>query len=269
MNVRIFSQVVCRAIRFAIIAAATLFFSSDAGAQSNGLLTDPVSGIVYQPVTKTVERPVVETRVESRQQTVYRPQTVTESRPETRTYYTPVVEYKWQPRVHGRWNPFRQPTVAYHHVPSTHWERRNDMVQRTTTRTEWVAEQRTVDVPQRIVRMQRDQKVEYEPVGRVAPQGASPPGASESIASRLRPLAANTRVIPMGQRVTRLASSAVASPGIAASTVGRMTSDPPRRSPNQSGLRSTNLSPNVRGQALPPVSSGMGIATMPTLPFMR
>ena len=141
MHVRIYSKVVRPAIQFAVVAAATSIFCTSAAAQSNpGLMTDPSTGIVYQTVTRTVERPVVETRIDSRQQTVYRPQTVTENRPETRTYYTPIVEYKWQPKVHGRWNPFRRPTVAYHHVPTTHWERRDDVVNRTVTRTEWVAE---------------------------------------------------------------------------------------------------------------------------------
>ena len=62
-------------------------------------------------------------------------------------YLAPVVEYKWEPRVQGRWNPFRPPTVAYQHVPHTCWEARNEVVHRTNTRTEWVAERRTVEVP--------------------------------------------------------------------------------------------------------------------------
>ena len=57
--------------------------------------------------------------------------------------------------------------------PATRWSHR------TNTRTEWVAEKRTIEVPQQIVRMQREQKVDYEVVGRVrlhqqpAPRGAS------------------------------------------------------------------------------------------------
>ena len=264
MNHRIFSRVVYRGFAFA--AAATTLICTHANAQSGaGYFTDPNTGIVYQRVTKSIDRPVVETKVEQRDQTVYRPQTVTETKPESRTVYTPVVEYNWEPRLHGRWNPFRRPTVAYHHVGRTRWEARNEVVNRSNTRTEWVAEQRTVEVPQRIVRMQREQKVDYEPVGRVASPSSAP---SSAIASRLRPLDANERVQPLGS--TQITSRFTA-PRIAASTVGRMTSDPPRRSIGQGGMRATNLAPGalgVRGRALPPATGGVGIA-MPSAPFFR
>jgi hypothetical protein len=227
--------------------------------QGAGYETDPATGIVYRKVIRTVERPVVETTVQQRQQTVYRPQTVTEVKPETRTVYTPVVEYKWQPRLHGRWNPFQRPTVAYHHVPTTHWEPRSEVVQRTNTRTEWVAENRTIEEPRRVVRMTREQKVDYEPVGKVGTPQAGPT-ATSSIASRLRPLDSGTPIQPLNSGTQ-----------IAASTVGRMTSDPPRRTIGQGGLRATDLypsGPSIRGQALPPNTGGVGIA-MPTLPFLR
>jgi hypothetical protein len=246
----------------AVATTATTMICSSVNAQSGaGYYTDPATGIVYQKVTKTVERPVVETKTETRDQTIYRPQTVTETRPESRTVYTPVVEYKWEPRVHGRWNPFQKPTVAYHHVPNARWEARNQVVERTNTRTEWVAEKRTIEVPQQVVRIEREQKVDYEPVGRVSPQQqASPPGADSAIASRLRPLNSSTRVESFGQ------------PSQFASTVGRMTSDPPRRSTGQGGLRPTNLYPGalgVQGQALPPVGAGVGVANLPSIPFFR
>ncbi len=262
MYARILSQVVTRAMTIAGMAIAISIYCSEVGAQSGaGYYTDPATGIVYQQVTRTVERPVMETKVESREQTVYRPQTVTETKPQTRTVYTPVIEHQWEPRLHGRWNPFRSPTVAYHHVPRTHWEQRNDVVQHTTTRTEWVAERRTVDVPQSIVRIEREQKVDFEPVGRVSPQQVNPPGASEAIASRLRPLSSDSQIAPFGQSL------------IATNAVGRMTSDPPRRTAGQSGIRSTNLypsSPSVYSQALPPVSSGgVGIANIRPLPIFR
>ena len=182
MRCRIFSGVVSRYLFVAAAATASATITSPAQAQgSAGLYTDDASGIVYRKVTRTVERPVVETKVEQREQTLYRPQTVTETRPENRTVYTPVLQYQWEPRVHGRWNPFRQPTVAYHQVPRCHWEAQNQVVQRTNTRTEWVAEKRTIDVPQRIVRMEREQTVDYEPVGRVAPAGLRRDQAARSL----------------------------------------------------------------------------------------
>jgi hypothetical protein len=272
MNTRIFSWFVDRVMTLAVMATVIWLPSVNAEAQTGaGYYTDPATGIVYQKVTKTVERPVVDTQVQQREQTVYRPQTITETKPQSRTVYAPVLEYKWEPRITGRWNPFRQPTVTYYHVPRTHWEARNEVVQRTNTRTEWVAEKRTVEVPQRIVRMQRDQRVDYEVVGRVSPQQAGPQGVSATIASRLRPLDTNTSVQPLNQ-ANRFAGSTFSPPRIAASTVGRLTSDPPRRTTGQGGMLATELTPTasgVRGQALPPVSNGVGVANMRALPFFR
>lgn len=274
MKAGLYSQIVTRGLTFTVLTITTTIVCSDVQAQTGaGFYTDPQTGIVYRQVARTVERPVVETKIESRAQTVYRPQTVSETKPEARTVYTPVIEHKWQPRMHGRWNPFQQPTIAYHHVPETRWEARSEIVNRTNTRTEWVAETRQVDVPQQLVRMEREQKVEYEPVGRVAPPQADPPGVSNAIASRLRPLDNSTRVEPLGS--TGIASSTIqfGAPRIAASTVGRMTSDPPRRNAGQGGLRATELYPTgggVHSQALPPsTGGGVGVASMQSLPFFR
>lgn len=264
MNSRIFSGVVDRALIAALLAFVT---STSANAQTNsGLVTDPATGLIYRPVTTTIERPVVETKIEKKEQTFYQPQTVTETKPEARTVFTPVVEYKWEPRLHGRWNPFRQPTVAYHHTPTTRWEARNEVVQRTNSRTEWVAQKRAIEVPTQVVRMERQQKVDYQVVGKVPEPRSSQSNLPTAIASRLRPLAPNASIAPLN-------SSSTISPATQiASTVGRLTSDPPPRTRQQGGLRPTNLYPTtgVRSQALPPVSGGTGIAGLPTaLPFFR
>ncbi len=266
MHARIFSRVVRRSVNVAAITASVVLVQ-DAAAQNTGQYVDESTGIVYRQVTRTIEKPVVETKIEQREQTVYRPQTITETKPEARTVYTPVVEYQWQPRLEGRWNPFRQPTVAYQHVPTTRWEARNEIVNRTSARTQWVAETRTVDVPQQLVRMEREQKVEYEAVAKVAAQPTID-AASAQIASRLRPLAANTPIQPLAPTIP---SSAYSSPRIASSSVGRMTSDPPRRSLSQSGMRSNDLipsSPAGHGQALPPTAS-TGVAGLPLPTFLR
>jgi hypothetical protein len=272
MTARIFSRVVRRSITFAVAATAAMTCTNSTAQNNAGYYTDPATGLVYRQVTRTIDRPVVETNVEKREQTIYRPQTVTETKPESRTTYSPVVEYKWEPRMHGRWNPFQKPTIAYHHIPETRWEARNEVVQRTNTRTEWVAEKRTVEVPKKIVRMQREQKVDYEPVGRVAPPESNPPGPSSAIASRLRPLASTARVEAFSQPATQIAANGFVAPRIASSTVGRLTSDPPPRSNQQGGLRATDLyraPAAVRGQALPPANGGTGIANLPSLPFFR
>ncbi|TWU43109.1 hypothetical protein Q31b_21460 [Novipirellula aureliae] len=247
-----------------------LFYAFDplaAAAQTgSGYYTNPETGIVYRQVTKTIERPVVETKVNKREQTIYRPETVTETKPETRTVYTPVVEYAWEPRMEGRWNPFKPPVVAYHHVPRTRWESRNEVVHRRSSRTQWVAETRTVEVPQQIVRMEREQKIDYEPIGRVA----SPPTSTESaIASRLRPLDPNTPITPLANAIAQ--SPTYLPPRIAASTVGQMQSDPPR-SPSQMGMPASDMSTGSSGgyqSTLPPSSSGNGIASLPSLPLWR
>jgi hypothetical protein len=256
MLTRILSRVVGRGLTLAATIALLTFHCVTACGQGAGYHTDPATGIVYQQITRTIERPVVETRIDQREETVYRPQTVTETRPETRSVYEPVVEYKWEPRLQGWWNPFQQPTVAYHHVPRTNWKLRQEVVQRTQTRTEWVAEKRTIEIPQKIVRIQREQKVDYEPVGQVA-------GGNAALVSRLRPLDPGTAVQPLG-------NSTHAAPRLAASTVGSVPGSSNQRSPSQTGVPATELYPSsgtVYGQPLPPATTG--IATLPPAPIFR
>lgn len=251
MQIRIFSRAGLAASLS--LSAAFVGMNNEARSQdASGLYTNPDTGLVYRQVTRTIERPVSETHMTTQERTVYRPQTVTEARPEARTVYTPVVEYQWEPRLHGRWNPFRQPAVAYHHVPVARWEARSEVVSRVNTRTEWVAEKQTLEVPQRFTRIEREQKTDFEVVGRVAPPNAS--GTSDQIASRLRPLDSQTRIEPL------VTSGPVL-----------LASEPSRRNVGQGGLRATELHSNsgVYGQVLPPVSSGIGIATLPAPPLWR
>jgi hypothetical protein len=262
---------------FAPLLASSLLstvssFAVGQEATNQDFFTDPATGIVYRKVTRTVERPIAETKVETQSQTFYRPETITETKPSMRTVYVPVVENNWETRIHGRWNPFQQPTVAYHQVPKTRWEPRSETIQNTQVRTQWVAENRSVEVPRQIVRMEREQKVDFEPVGRVAPPTASHPNSD--IAARLRPLDANQRIEPIGGPITSAPVSSVATtytaPRIAAGTVGRMSSDPPQRSLSQIGLRAQELVPSngtPQSQALTP-SAAAEIA-MPRVPMFR
>lgn len=246
MNARIFSRVVFKVTTLAIVPIATSLLCSNASGQgSSGYYTDPDTGIIYRKVIRTVERPVVETKVEQRQQTIYRPQTVTETTPQPRTVFSPVVEYCWEPRLHGRWNPFQKPTWAYHHVARTHWERRDEMVEQTNTRTEWVAENRTIEVPKQVVRMEREETTDYQVVGRVPNRQANPSGVSTAIASRLRP------IDPGALGSTRIASS---DNGIS----GRNTS--------QGGMRPIDLHPGTTRLLPGPVSSNGGIVAGKPLP---
>ncbi len=195
-----------------------------------GYYTNPDTGIVYRKVIRSIERPVVETKMTQQQQTVYQPKTVVETRPKTRRTYVPVTEFRWLPQVEGRWNPFRQPTVTYHHVPETHWQARDEVVSETTTQVHWEAVTKTVEIPQRLTRMTREQKVAYEPVGRVAPQASTSlaSNVSPEVAAKLRPLASNVRYQPLNSGI-----------GPANSSLAAQRS----RSNLQTGLRATELIP--------------------------
>jgi hypothetical protein len=256
MHARILSPVLFKLTTLAIASIATISLCADASGQgSAGYYTNPETGIVYRKVTQTVERPVVETRISQRQQTVYRPQTVTETTPHSRTVYTPVVEYQWEPRVRGRWNPFRQTTVEYQHVSRTHWERSEEVVERTNTRTEWVAEHRTFEVPQQVVRMEREETTNYQVVGRVPTPQTNPSGVSTAIASRLRPLNAGSTIGPVNGPVNGSAQ-------IASSNNGR--------NKIQGGMRPNDLYPNAA--PLPGSGStngGVGIANTPSPTIFR
>ena len=359
-------------VSFVLVVVVSTFGSLTANAQDSAekrsntatndgpkgeLYTNPATGIVYRKVVRTVENPVYETKFEAKQQQVFRPETVTENVPESKTVFVPQTEYTWQPVLHNRWNPFVKPTLTYRHVPQTQWKQQSDVVTRTQTRTKWIAENRTVNVPTRVVKMKREQKIEFEPVGRVAPPQATPPSSiDEAIAARMRPInPRTTNVQPITAPITTALArgtvqpppfidltaiargpvapqasafvarpttaaanaanniaqnrsqsrtynlqnnnsnaiaarnSAIAPPGtvygrafgntpygaarsqdvsssnrIAASTVGRLTSDPPRRSTSQGGLRTTDLHPGGGyGQALPPAVQPSGIANGP------
>lgn len=240
------------AIAAAGMCVATPLLADNKSADSSGYFTDPATGIVYRKVHRTVERPIVETQMQTQASTYYRPETVYESRPETRTTYTPVVSYGWEPRLRNRWNPFAQPTIQYEHTPRMHWEARTETVERREARTNWVAEHRQTEVPKQIVKIQREEKVDYEAVGRVA----NPPNSADtSIASRLRPLDQSTPIAPLGSTY--------------ASTASYPNDNFAGRSNDQTGLRATELAPSggVHVTPLPPPS--VGIATSPYLPIWR
>jgi hypothetical protein len=229
-------------------------------------LTDPATGIVYRRVIRTVDTPVVETQVQSSETTVYRPQTVTETRPQLRTVYTPVLQYRLEQRVHGRWNPFQQPSIGYEHVPHTTWEARNETVHHVNTKTQWVPEKRTIEVPKQFVRMQREQKVEYEPVGRVDPSKLGPPTANDAFAARLRPLDNAAAIEPFGQ------AQLYSAPRIASSTVAGTYANTSTRTSSQQGMPPKDLAPMptavVPGLTPLPSAAGVDVAARP-LPIYR
>jgi len=236
-----------------------VFAQAPTAATASPYFTDPATGIVYRKVHRTIERPSVETQIQPQESTVYRPETVVEVRPETRTVYRPVVSYGWEPKVRNRWNPFAQPTLQYEHTPRTHWEARSETVEHRQTRTNWVAERRRVDVPQQVVKIHREEKVDYEPIGRVAPQQATPPSSADAaLAARLRPLDAASTIAPLP------AGGYGSSPALA-STFG----DAARRSSDQVGLRATDLQSSGNSTMLPLPQAPIGVARTPLMPLWR
>lgn len=225
---------------------------------ASGYFQDPATGIVYRKVRKTVERPVVESRTEPRETTTYRPETVVEVRPETRTIYTPVVRYNWQPRLRGRWNPFRQPSLHYEHVPTTHWEARTETIERRQQRTNWVAEKQRQDVTVQTVRIQREEREELEAVGRV-PLDPKAGGQSAEIAARLKPIESPRQLSPVNP--TTPAASVASLPNFRHRT----------RRPEQAGMQATQLTPQpVYPGSLPmPAGGNTGVAGGPILPLWR
>jgi hypothetical protein len=227
-----------------VVAAPAVFLSTVSRAEdSPGYYTDPATGIVYRKVIRTIERPIVETKVTQQQQTVYKPKTVVETKPTTRRTYLPVTEYRWVPKVEGRWNPFRQPAVAYHHVPETRWQANDQVVAETTTQVQWEPVTQTVEVPQQLTRISREQQVDYEPIGRVAPAASSvASNVAPEIAARLRPLASQASIQPIGAGTSQMAA-------------GTYASRERHRSTLQTGLRATELSPG----STPAYSQPLGI----------
>lgn len=182
------------------ILASTVFTMPQSASAQQRLMQDPATGNVYRETTRTQYQPVVNETMQSHQQTRWQPQTTTETRPELQRNWYPVTQYKWMPYVEGRWNPFVQPRIAYRHVAETHWQSRDQVIDRTTTQTRWVPKTETVQVPHREVTYQAVPKTDYQLVQRGTPAASNLP---PSVASRLRPI---------DQGSSRIASVPVSNP---------------------------------------------------------
>lgn len=231
-------------------------------AQGNALREDPATGIVYRQVVRNVPRSIVEQKMEQQERMVYRPETVAQSTPEVRRTYTPVTELKWLPQVQGRWNPFRQPFVTYRQIPETRWQARDEVVNRTTWQTRWVAEKQTVQVPRSVVRTTTEQRVDLEPVGYAVRSSGTP---ANTVAARIRPLQPGTQVASFPSTASRSPM-----PQITSNIIGRSTSEQLTRDSNQRGMRTNVLIPTgAPGTALDPLQSGIGVATVPSFSQRR
>lgn len=228
---------------------------------------DDRTGVAYQRVERTVTKPVQETQMVTRQETRYTPRVVTETRPATRTTYFPSTQTVLEPYVANRWNPFVRPSLAYRFVPKTEWRAQTDVVHQTTTRTEYVAETTTRQVPQLVTRMKTERQITHEPVGRLqadpSTQGPMMSPADTELAKRLRPLGSHERVatfasrsnLPRTTTAPRIATSSVMTTPLGTptriATRGQMPSDPPRRGAAQSGQPATDLTRQSRSYSSP------------------
>jgi hypothetical protein len=127
------------------------------------------NGVTYRETRRTVREPAADVVWQDQQQTIYREQYTTEMRDTVRTTYVPVTQYQSEPRWHGWWNPFREPELAYHSVPRTHWEARTETVRVPVTYRQYIPETQTVRVPVRSLGF-----VEKEKIDRVAVSPTTP-----------------------------------------------------------------------------------------------
>ncbi len=126
-------------------------------------------GVTYRETSAAVNQPANDVQYRDLRQTRYSDRYTTEMRNVVRSNYVPVTRYVWQPRWHGQWNIFQGPHLAYHLVPQTSWEVRQQTVQVPTTRRVIVPESRTVRVPQTNLRSEDRVQVTRVPIGPAAP----------------------------------------------------------------------------------------------------
>ena len=262
MNTRILSWVVNRVVLLAIMAITISVFSSKASGQSSsGYLTDPETGIVYRKVTKTIETP------SSKHMSIQRANRLSTSN-RHRNSTTRSNHLLSRGRVQVGTTGVRPlesippPSVGYQHVPHATWEARNEIVHRTNTRTEWVAERRTVEMPTQIVRMQREQKVEFEPVGQSVSLNWDLRVATDALASRLRPWTISATIQPFGQ--SSIYNRAATGLQHRIEFLQGST-----RSPMQEGMRPNDLAPTAPPGGVLRANHTTGVANARPLPVYR
>lgn len=157
---------ICLARRGIVILAVCLVGGSvDPSAEADEVRYYEQNGVTYQETRRKVQRPLVQTALTQQQQTVYRQQVSTEYRDVQRTYYVPITENRVQTYWHRRLNPFAPPYLAQKVVPVTRWELRGDVVKVPYTRTDYVPQVVTVQVPTSTQRMVEDEIITRVAVG--------------------------------------------------------------------------------------------------------
>jgi hypothetical protein len=104
-------------------------------------------GIKYRETRQVVEQMMPVTTMQDQQQRVMTPKVSTETVAHQQVYSIPVTQYEVVPVLHGRWNPFIEPYYTYETQLVTRYQEQVVNVQIPVTKSEWVAETKTVQVP--------------------------------------------------------------------------------------------------------------------------
>jgi hypothetical protein len=114
---------------------------------STQVTEEMINGVKHQVTRQTVEQRVPVTIMQDRQQTVYAPKISTETIAHQQVYSVPVTQYEVVPVLHGRWNPFVEPYYTYETQLVTRYQEQVVNVQIPVSKSEWVTETKTVQVP--------------------------------------------------------------------------------------------------------------------------
>lgn len=158
------------------------------GTAANGQTTyeDGPDGMRYRVTRQVVQQSIPTTEYQAREQKVYRPQVTTEYQTYAQTYMTPVTQYQWEPHLRNWWNPFGGAYWTHEYRPVTRWELRPGTVQVPMSRTNWVEETHTTQVPVTTYRTAQSEYIARQPIGPAAGSAvASSSTTSTNVASRL------------------------------------------------------------------------------------
>lgn len=148
-----------------LLAVCLVGGTADSSVEADEVRYYEQNGVTYQETRRKVQRPLVQTALTTQQQTVYRQQVSTEYRDVQRTYYVPITENRVQTYWQKRLNPFAPPYLAQKVVPVTRYELRSDVVKVPYTRTDYVPQVVTVQVPTSTQRMVEDEVITRVAVG--------------------------------------------------------------------------------------------------------
>ncbi len=157
-----------------------------------------INGVKHQVTRHVVKTQMPVTVMQDRQQTVHTPKVSTETITHKQVYSVPFTQYEVVPVLQNRWNPFEEPYYTYETQLVTRYQEQVVDVQIPVSKTEWVTETKTVQVPVTEYRMG-----EREIVTRVALTGGE---TGKTFASTQPTTAAPASLQPLTQSNNAIAS---------------------------------------------------------------